>query len=189
MPKLWNDTIETHRQAVRDATMDATAALIAHEGMSAVSMSRIATDTGIGRATLYKYFADVDAILLAWHERQIGRHLQQLIQARDNAPDAMTALKVVLSTYARLSAHGHAGAIAQMLGASDHSKRAHLLLNTFVRDLIGEAAKAGLVRGDVPASELAAYCLGALSARSQLSAKGAADRLIDVVLSGLRIER
>ena len=39
-------------------------------------MSQVATETGIGRATLYKYFPDVEAILAAWHERQIARHLR-----------------------------------------------------------------------------------------------------------------
>lgn len=34
-----------------------------------MTMSRIAEEIGIGRATLYKYFPDVEAILLAWHER------------------------------------------------------------------------------------------------------------------------
>ena len=38
-------------------------------------MSQIAKDTGIGRATLYKYFPDVESILRAWHQRQIDEHL------------------------------------------------------------------------------------------------------------------
>ena len=65
MPKLWTVTIEEHRRAVRDATLDTTAALVAERGLASVPMSRIARDTGIGRATLYKYFPDVEAILAA----------------------------------------------------------------------------------------------------------------------------
>ena len=78
MPKLWTETIDAHRRAVRDAALDATAALVAEHGLTSVTMSQIATETGVGRATLYKYFPDVEAILLAWHERQITRHLQHL---------------------------------------------------------------------------------------------------------------
>jgi AcrR family transcriptional regulator len=33
-------------------------------------MSQIAEETSIGRATLYKYFSDVEAILIAWRLRQ-----------------------------------------------------------------------------------------------------------------------
>ncbi len=88
MPKLWNETIEAHRRAVRDATLDATAALVAAHGLASVTMSRIAEETGIGRATLYKYFPDVEAILVAWHERQVTGHLAQLTELRDQAGDA-----------------------------------------------------------------------------------------------------
>ena len=71
VPKLWSETIESHRTAVREATLDTTAALVAEHGLRSVTMSQIAEHTGIGRATLYKYFPDVEAILVAWHERQV----------------------------------------------------------------------------------------------------------------------
>ena len=76
MPKLWNETIDAHRRAVRDATLNTTAALVAEHGLLSVTMSQIAEQTGIGRATLYKYFPDVEAILFAWHERQVSGHLE-----------------------------------------------------------------------------------------------------------------
>lgn len=44
--------------------------------------------SGIGRATLYKYFPDVEAVFVAWHERQVAQHLEQLAKARDQAGDA-----------------------------------------------------------------------------------------------------
>ncbi|MDQ3153275.1 MAG: TetR/AcrR family transcriptional regulator, partial [Actinomycetota bacterium] len=56
MPKLWNETIEAHRRAVIDATLDTTWALVTEHGLLSVTMSQIAEKTGIGRATLYKYF-------------------------------------------------------------------------------------------------------------------------------------
>ena len=52
MPKLWTDTIETHRREVRDAVLDAAADLIAENGLLDVTMSRIAEETGIGRNAL-----------------------------------------------------------------------------------------------------------------------------------------
>ncbi|MDQ3425580.1 MAG: TetR/AcrR family transcriptional regulator, partial [Actinomycetota bacterium] len=33
MPKVWNTTIDAHRRAVRDATLDSTAALVAEHGL------------------------------------------------------------------------------------------------------------------------------------------------------------
>src|SRR5262245_2309197 len=88
VPKLWRETIEAHRRDVRDAVIDATARLVTTEGPLAVTMSRIAEESGIGRATLYKYFPDVESILFAWHDRQIGEHLRRLADASESAGDA-----------------------------------------------------------------------------------------------------
>jgi AcrR family transcriptional regulator len=105
VPRLWNDTIQAHRAAVRDAILDTTAALVAEHGLLSVSMSQIAESTGIGRATLYKYFPDVEAILFAWHERQITAHLAQLEELRDQPGDAGQRLEAVLEAYALISHH------------------------------------------------------------------------------------
>ena len=85
VPKLWTETIEEHRRAVHDATLDTTAALVAEHGLASVTMSRIAAEAGIGRATLYKYFPDVEAILAAWHARHVAQHLEHLAAVRDQA--------------------------------------------------------------------------------------------------------
>src|SRR3954462_7349259 len=83
VPRLWDDTIEAHRRTVRDVTLDTAAALVAEHGLASVTMSQIAGRAGIARATLYRYFPDVEAILVAWHERQVDRHLRQLVEVRD----------------------------------------------------------------------------------------------------------
>lgn len=78
MPKLWTHAVETHRRAVRDAALETAAALVAKQGLRSVTMAQIAEEAGIGRATLYKYFPDVESMLAAWHERQVSAHLEQL---------------------------------------------------------------------------------------------------------------
>src|SRR5919197_4846497 len=108
MPRLWTDTIDAHRKEVRDAIVDTTALLAGEHGLAGLTMSQIAEETGIGRATLYKYFSDVEQILFAWHERQITAHLQQLTEIRDHAANAHERLKAVLETYA-LIAHESRG--------------------------------------------------------------------------------
>src|SRR4029079_128644 len=61
------------------------ARLVAEHGLVSLTMSQIAEQAGIGRATLYKYFPDAQAVLTAWHERQITAHLDQLTAAADPA--------------------------------------------------------------------------------------------------------
>src|SRR5260370_17236908 len=80
MPKLWNKTIEAHRQAVHEATLNTAAVLVAKHGLRSVTMSQIAEETGIGRATLYKYFPDVESILVAWHQPHVAHHLEYLAE-------------------------------------------------------------------------------------------------------------
>ena len=189
MPKLWNETIEGHRREVRDATLDTTAALVAEHGLQSVTMSRIAEETGIGRATLYKYFSDVKAILVAWHERQVTGHLKQLTEIRDQAGDAGVRLEAVLQAFALISHEHHGSELAALLHRGEHVARAQQQLSNFIRDLLTEGAKTGHFRDDVAPAELASYCLHALTAASSLPSKAAVRRLVTVTLAGLRPPR
>jgi len=185
VPKLWTQTIEAHRREVRDATLDTTAALVAKHGLRSVTMSQIAEQTGIGRATLYKYFPDVEAILVAWHERQVSGHLEFLAEVRDQAGgEAGERLEAVLEAYA-LIRHEHHGTELEALHRGAHIARAEQQLRDFIRDLLAEGAEAGDLRDDVAPDELASYCLHALTAASSLPSKAAVRRLVGVILAGL----
>jgi AcrR family transcriptional regulator len=185
VPKLWNETIEAHRRTVRDATLDTTAALVAEHGLLSVTMSQIAEETGIGRATLYKYFSDVEGILVAWHERQIAGHLEHLAEVRDKGGEPGERLEAVLEAYA-LICHQHPDTeLAAHLHRGDYVARAQRQLSDFIRELLTQAAEAGGVRDDVAPNELASYCLHALTAASSLPSKTAVRRLVRVVLAGL----
>jgi AcrR family transcriptional regulator len=194
VPKLWNETIEAHRQAVRDATLDTTAALVAEHGLTSVTMSKIAEKTGIGRATLYKYFPDVEAILSAWHERQIAGHLDYLATIRDQAGDAGERLETVLRAYAlihhrRVQNHRHephGTELAALLHPDEHVARAQQHLRDLFRDLLAETVQTGDIRDDVAPDELATYCLHALTAAGNLPSEDAVHRLVAITLAGLR---
>jgi AcrR family transcriptional regulator len=186
MPRLWNETIEAHRRDVRDATLDTTAALVAEHGLRSVTMSQIAEETGIGRATLYKYFSSVEAILVAWHERQVAGHLEYLAEVRDQAGAAGDRLKAVLEAYALIAHEHHGTELAALLHRGEHVARAQQRLSDFIRNLLTEGAETGDLRNDVAPDELANYCLHALTAAGSLPSKAAVRRLVTVILAGLR---
>lgn len=189
MPKLWSETIAAHRNEVREAVLDTTAALVAKHGLLAVTMSQIAEQAGIGRATLYKYFPDVEAILLAWHERAINGHLDYLAQVRDTVSDPGARLRAVLEAYALLAleARGHHdNEIAALLHRDQHVARAEQRLHAMIRDLLAEGAAAGEIRSDVAPEELARYCMHALTAARSMPAEAAVRRLVEITLDGLR---
>jgi AcrR family transcriptional regulator len=189
MPKLWTQTIAAHRREVRDAILETTASLVAERGLRSVTMSEIAEEAGIGRATLYKYFPDVEAILRAWHERQIGDHLRQLEEIRDRGGDALERLAGVLEGYAHLAhqSHGHRDSeLAAYLHTDENVPAAERKLHRMLVELIAEGAKTRKFRNDIAPDELASYCLHALAAARGLSSKAAVRRLIDVTLAGMR---
>lgn len=192
VPKLWKETIEVHRSAVRRAILEHTAVLAMEHGLASVTMSQIAEAAGISRATLYKYFADVESILLAWHEQQITAHLIQLQEARDQADGASEQLRVVLEAFALIarSTHGHQGTdLAAFLHRDERVSRAQHELHDLVSDLIARGAETGETRADVDPDELADYCIHALGAAGAMRSKAAVGRLVEVTIDGLRPDR
>ncbi|MEV6489350.1 TetR/AcrR family transcriptional regulator [Actinoplanes sp. NPDC051633] len=199
MPKLWNETVEEHRRTVHATILDTTAALVAERGMG-VTMSQVAQAVGIGRATLYKYFPDVQAIMVAWHERQVSDHLRQLTEAVARCTQTDERLRTVLSVYAELSSTGrgddpdrrhasgggHRTELAVPLHRAEHVHQARRHLHELMTQAIAAAADEGVARDDVPAAELATYCLHALAAAGDLPTRAARDRLVAVTLAGLR---
>jgi AcrR family transcriptional regulator len=191
VPKLWTDTIEAHRRSVREAIVHTTARLLAEHGLRSVTMSQIAEEAGIGRATLYKYFRDVDSILVAWHEQQVGAHVAQLAALRDRDEGARDRLEAVLGAYALIqherSRHEHDHAeFAALVHRDEHVTRAQQALTELVRDLLSECAQGGDVRSDISPDELAGYCLHALEGARELRSKAAVSRLVTLTLAGLR---
>lgn len=189
MPKLWDETVETHRTAVRDAILETTVALVTEHGLRSVTMLQIAEDTGIGRATLYKYFPDVEAILVAWHERHVSGHLEHLAGLRHQAGTAIERLQAVLDAYALIQRKRHATELSALLHRDEHVGQAQQHLSDLIRDLLIEGAKAGDVRDDVAPGELASYCVYALAAASSVPSEAAVHRLVEVTLAGLRSSR
>ena len=188
VPKLWTQTVEAHRHEVRHAIMDTTSALVSEQGLRSVTMSEIAEKTGIGRATLYKYFPDVETILYAWHQRHIDAHIEHLTVVRDRASAPTERLESVLAAHA-LHVHEtrshHDSDIAGLVHRGEHVAHAERQLKDFIEALITDAAKSGTVRIDASPRELTEFCIHAIGAAQDLASKAAVQRLISVTLGAL----
>ncbi len=192
VPRLWAQTVDTHRREVREAILDTASALVTERGLLSVTMSQIAEETGIGRATLYKYFPDVEAILRAWHERHVSAHLAHLAELRDHDGDAGQRLEAVLLAYARMCYHRERDGteeLGALLHRGEQAASAQQELLELFRDLLAEAAATNDFRDDVAPKELANYCLHALAAASSLPSEAAVRRLVAVTLAALRPPR
>ncbi|BDG01542.1 TetR/AcrR family transcriptional regulator [Anaeromyxobacter oryzae] len=189
MPKLWSDTIEEHRREVGDAILDTTAALVAKHGLRSVTMSRIAEETGIGRATLYKYYPDVEGILVAWHERHVAAHLERLASLRSGGGAPGERLRAVLESFGVICHERQRTELAALLHRGEHVSRGEQQLRELLQGLLVECVEAGDVRDDVAPGELATYCLHALTAAGSLPNRSAVRRLVEVTLDGMRASR
>lgn len=190
VPKLWTATVDEHRRAVREAAIDAAARMVAEHGLASVTMTQIAAEAGIGRATLYKYFPDIEAILTAWHERQITAHLEQLAQIASQPGTPSQQLEAALYSYARMIyARPRTTDVTALLHQGEHVAHAREHLTQLIAGLLAQAAEEGTVRDDVTPTELAAYCLHALGAAASLRSEAAVRRLVAVARAGLTPSR
>lgn len=186
MPKLWTETIATHRQEVRDAILQSAADLVSEHGLRSVTMSQIAETTGIGRATLYKYFPDVEAILIVWHERHVSRHLEQLGALRDGDEPPLERLVAVLEAFAHIQHRRHENELRALLHRDQHASPTEKHLSELIEGLLRECQQAQMVRDDVPADQLASYCIHALAAAASLRSEESVQTLVGLTLAGLQ---
>ena len=188
MPKLWEESIDGHRRAVRDAITEAAWQLAEEHGPLALTMSQVAKGAGIGRATLYKYFTDVESILVAHHARHVEGHLQALEELRVGSAPVASRLVAVVHAYASICFHraqhsptGVSALVHRGPEAADAERR----LRRVFAELLDEGAAEGLVRTDISSEELAEFCVHALPAASQATELEQLGRLVRLVLDGL----
>lgn len=185
----WADAVESHRRETRAAILDATAAIVTEDGLTAVTLPRIAAKSGMTEARIHRYFPDLDAVLRAWHDRQVANDLGYLADVGDEPGTVLERIEAVLRAYAAIVTQTHQHHTTQ-LGASLHrtdshaDARAHL--HHLVRTLLAEGAATGDIRTDLAPDELACRCLHALSSAGAHASAAAIRHLVTTTLDDLR---
>ncbi|WP_054313853.1 TetR/AcrR family transcriptional regulator [Mesorhizobium sp. 1M-11] len=103
----------------RAALLEAVETLVAAEGHEAVTTTRIAMETGTAVGTIYRYFVDREALLLAAYEATVKRIVAQCASKLEALPAdlaATDAAHILLSHYleAAESIPAHTGLLAAM---------------------------------------------------------------------------
>ena len=94
----WQDTLESHKARYRERIIDAAIDLVAEEGVTKASMAALAQRAGIGRATLYKYFPDVEHALIAHVEREVDECWNRLQATVNQHADPVERLRGCVET-------------------------------------------------------------------------------------------
>lgn len=185
MPKIWSDTVEQHRSDVREAILHTTAKLVAERGERSVTMSEIANQVGIGRATLYKYFNDIDSILDAWHEHMIATHLADLTATAASQNNAGERLRSLVAKHVAMIQEHHSPSGAIMTVEAHRTQAVADGLDRlvgFFAQHVEEAQDQRTLRSAAPPNEYARFLLHALDAAASTNTKAATKRLIDLAL-------
>lgn len=79
MPRIRAESIEEHKALTRRDILEAAIGLFRAQGYNETSLGDIASHVGIGRTTLYEYFADKEAILVNLVQQELPGLMEELI--------------------------------------------------------------------------------------------------------------
>ncbi|MEZ5217723.1 MAG: TetR/AcrR family transcriptional regulator [Ilumatobacteraceae bacterium] len=156
-----------HRTRQAGTIAGAALALLLEHGASALTMAAVATAAEISRQTLYRYYPDIDAVLVGIAEL-IASHDDHLESHVRTQPDPASRLEALVHTVAEASGHHHpeaAGVQAALPPAArdvltQHEGCVTALLVEVLRDGIGQ----GVFRTDLEPANDAPLILGLASA-------------------------
>lgn len=141
---------------VVDALLDAAARAFARRG-EAASMSDVAAEAGVARATVYRYFGNRGALEAAVAERGVARARQAL---RSGRIEEVSAEEGVRRSVRALHDMGEAFAVMLRRRADGGLPAFDAEVAGPLRRLLHAGQRSGEIRGDVPAAWLAESLLG-----------------------------
>ena len=169
-----------HRSRQAEAIAAAALGLLLGKGASALSMAAIADAAGVSRQTLYRYYGDVDAVLVGIAELVAGGDAD-LEAALGGFEDPVARLEWMLDAVVGAGAHGDHTSV-ELRGALPPAARDLLAAHEGrVRDLLAgvlaEGIAAGVFSADLVPTEDAAMLLGLAAAAEP----GTSQRVITLV--------
>lgn len=124
-------------KATLQSIMDASSALIGEHGLDAISMTQIAKLAGMSKASLYRYFPNKQALLLAHAEQSFQKHREEMQVVMQKGKDPKQMLRDAIDHYCHehainpfllnLRAAIHADPVLSELDLKDSRKNADLL--------------------------------------------------------------
>ena len=133
------------------------------QGSSGMSMAALAAKAGISRATLYRYFSDIDSVLVGIAE-MIAQHDEDLAAAVLAEPGARRQLQQIVTTM--VGAHaGDALPVEAIAGALPPAARELLEAHErrtlrLVQEILERGRQSGELRADVDPEPDAALVIG-----------------------------
>lgn len=113
MPKISEPTVAEHRARQLRTLLDGARALVAEEGLEALSLAALARRVGLSRPSLYEYFRSKDDLVAAIVEEELPRWASHVRQALAEPTDLAGKVEAYIRVQLELMTDGrHAAAVA-----------------------------------------------------------------------------
>jgi AcrR family transcriptional regulator len=107
MPRVTGGSIDAHRRLTRQRIFEAFAELLDREGYDAITLAEVAAAAGMSRTTMYNYFPDKDALVVAFTDEESARYLASLREALAAVENPVDQLRVYIAEQIRYVAAHH----------------------------------------------------------------------------------
>jgi AcrR family transcriptional regulator len=157
-------------------------------GSAAVSLESIAHDAGVGIGTLYRHFPTRLALVEAVYEDQIAR-LEATAEELLRSHSPASALREWMNSFLDWAAtkHGMVDTLRSIIASGrveEGQMRSQLV--AIVSKFLDAGSRAGDLRSDVQAADVAATLAGVLAVAPHPSQRPQAERMLDLLVEGLR---
>jgi AcrR family transcriptional regulator len=106
MPRISAPTVAQHRAAQHRALLDAAAAIIAEEGVAAVTPRSVGERAGLARSSFYEYFPSRDDLLAAVAVQAFDDWADEVAAATSAASPGRARLRAYVEATIRMAADG-----------------------------------------------------------------------------------
>jgi AcrR family transcriptional regulator len=152
------------------------------------SMRAIATEAGVGIATLYRHFPTREALVDAVYRDQVSRLTAGARELLDQL-DPAAALRRWMDLFGQWIAtkNGMLDTLLAMIEAGEiaHADTRTELLRA-IDDILEAGRASGELRADVPAEDIAAALIGIFTVANSSGHEAMAARLLNLLMDGLR---
>ncbi|MFC4911712.1 TetR/AcrR family transcriptional regulator [Actinomadura gamaensis] len=164
MPRISEPTVAEHRARQLRTLLDAARALVAEEGIEALSLAALARRVGLSRPSLYEYFRSKDDLVAAIVEEELPRWAALVEQALTGPPDLVGKVGAYVRAQLEVMTDGRHAAAVQLVEhalaepARERIRDGHAQLLRPLADALKDAGipdpelRAALVQGIVDAA-------------------------------------
>lgn len=146
----WANVTEAYRDGQRESIAKAALALLIEGGGAGLSMSALAQEVGISRPTLYRYYPDMESVLVGI-AALVAQHDESFAAQVLAESDPRRQLRAFLDAVTDPATHGHPSAVELHAALPQEGRRMLRAHEDRARGLLADILRRGVQAGDFAA--------------------------------------